>query len=78
MKRSQVREDAKEVARRFAGNFSKLRGVAELTMRQVAERTGINLTTLSMIESGQRAPRWEQVVALARLFKVSPGHFVRE
>lgn len=63
---------------RFSKNLSFLREVSELSLRQVQERTGIHFMTVRSLEQGTQLPRWDQAIALARLFKVSLDHFLRE
>ncbi|WP_060803401.1 helix-turn-helix domain-containing protein [Negativicoccus succinicivorans] len=44
---------------------------AEKTQREVAEAVGISISALAMYESGQRIPRDEVKVRLARYFGAS-------
>lgn len=42
-----------------------------MTLRDVAEATGITTSTLSRLESGQRKPSLELLLPLARLYRVA-------
>lgn len=53
---------------------SRLRSVRthrNFTLTEIAQRTGISLSTLSRLESGDRKPTLELLVPLARLYDVS-------
>ena len=54
----------------FGDNIRKLRENKELPLRTVAAFLGIDQAILSKIERGQRKPTREQVVKLAKYFKV--------
>ena len=54
----------------FGEIIRKLREEKELPLRTVAAFLDIDLAILSKIERGQRKPKREQVVKLARYFKV--------
>ncbi|MCB8808799.1 helix-turn-helix transcriptional regulator, partial [Escherichia coli] len=45
-----------------------LREYRKLTLTQVAASTGISLSTLSRLESGQRRPNLELLLPLARAY----------
>lgn len=47
-----------------------LRASAELTLRQLSAETGISVSTLSRLESGQRRPTLELLLNLARVYRV--------
>ena len=49
-----------------------------LSLRQVAERTGIGQSSLCEYESGKRAPRLSQLQALASLYRRSMSFFLAE
>ncbi|WP_166354673.1 helix-turn-helix domain-containing protein [Phytoactinopolyspora limicola] len=53
-----------------------LRLQSELTLGQLAEVTGISLSTLSRLESGQRRPTLELLLPLARAHQVSLDELV--
>ena len=57
----------------LAGVGARLRALrteADLTLRQVAAETGISVSTLSRLESGQRRPTLELLLALAQVHRV--------
>jgi len=46
---------------------------AGLTQDQLAERSGVDQTTISKIETGERTPRYETIVALEDALKLTAG-----
>ena len=50
-----------------------LRSEAAITQEDVCKRTGIPFNTYRRYEYGTRFPRPEAVVALAKLYALSPG-----
>lgn len=78
MKKAKVLDEFSEVASRFPVILCRLRGTSGMTLKALEKRTGIHFTVLHALETGKRPPRWAQVVALAKVFKVSPGFFARE
>lgn len=48
----------------------KLRAEAELTLTALSEATGISVSTLSRLESGQRKPGLDLLLPLARAYRV--------
>lgn len=52
----------------FGPRLRRLRVQRELTLAEVAERTGISVSTLSRLEAGLRRPTLEQLLPLARAF----------
>ena len=53
-----------------------LRQERGVTLRDLAEETGISVSTLSRLESGQRRPTLEQLLPLARAHQVSLDELV--
>lgn len=53
-----------------------LRQQRDVTLRDLAEETGISVSTLSRLESGQRRPTLEQLLPLARAHRVSLDELV--
>jgi transcriptional regulator with XRE-family HTH domain len=53
-----------------------LRTERELTLADVAEATGISVSTLSRLESGSRKPTLELLLPLARTYRVALDDFV--
>ncbi|WP_329317897.1 helix-turn-helix domain-containing protein [Streptomyces sp. NBC_01715] len=60
-------------ASKLAAALSHLHRISELTIRQVAEETGLSPSYVSRIMSGERLPTWPVVQTLADLFKGDPG-----
>lgn len=54
----------------------RLRARRDLTLAQLAERTGISTSTLSRLESGLRRPTLEQLLPLARVHGVTLDELV--
>jgi transcriptional regulator with XRE-family HTH domain len=59
----------------FAGKIKKLREEKQLLQRQFAELE-IDTTVYSKIERGEQPANREQVIALAKIFKVNPDDFL--
>lgn len=53
-----------------------LRQQRDVTLRDLSEETGISVSTLSRLESGQRRPTLEQLLPLARAHRVSLDELV--
>ena len=58
--------------RRFAENLVLLRGRAGLSQGRTAERAGLHLTEVSLLERGLRLPRLDTIVKLAGAIGVEP------
>jgi len=56
----------------------RIRRARDLTMEQVAERTGISQPTLSRLEAGRRQPSLAQLLTLADLYGASVGELLGE
>lgn len=65
-------DDAIATSLRAIGpRLRSLRQRQDQTLEQVAEATGISISTLSRLESGQRRPTLELLLPLARVYRVS-------
>jgi transcriptional regulator with XRE-family HTH domain len=58
---------------KFAGNVRKLRARKKLSQKALADRVGISVSYVSMLERGQRSPPLETVEKMARALGVSPA-----
>lgn len=58
---------------KFAGNVRKLRAKKKLSQKALADRVGISVSYVSMLERGQRSPPLETVEKMARALGVSPA-----
>jgi SOS-response transcriptional repressor LexA len=56
----------------------QLREAADQSLEEVAARVGISTSQLSRIEKGVREARISEALRLARYFKVSIGHLMKE
>ena len=68
-----------EFAMPLAGIGQRLRGLRkerESTLAEVAVATGVSVSTLSRLESGQRKPTLELLLPLARAYGVSLDELV--
>lgn len=52
-----------------------MRGEAELTQHELAERSGVHRQSIARLELGTREPSWEMVQKLARALGVPVGRF---
>lgn len=53
-----------DVAERFAANLRTLRAEVGMSQEELSYRAGVHRTQVSLMESGQRLPRFETVVKL--------------
>lgn len=60
----------------FPERIRQLRQQSGLKQRDVARRIGVDVPMLSRYEHGERRPKREQVMKLARLLKTDPGELV--
>jgi transcriptional regulator with XRE-family HTH domain len=58
---------------KFAGNVRRLRARKKLSQKALADRVGISVSYVSMLERGQRSPPLETVEKMARALGVSPA-----
>ncbi|HYQ79909.1 MAG TPA: helix-turn-helix transcriptional regulator [Anaeromyxobacteraceae bacterium] len=58
---------------KFAGNVRRLRARKKLSQKSLADRVGISVSYVSMLERGQRSPPLETVEKMARALGVSPA-----
>jgi transcriptional regulator with XRE-family HTH domain len=54
----------------FGAALKHLRAIADLSLKELAERAGLTSDAIVKLESGARKPSWETVLALARVLGV--------
>ncbi len=54
-------------------NLKELREERKLTQEQVAKYTGIPYGTYRRYEYGEKEPKWNALIVLAKLYGMSPG-----
>jgi transcriptional regulator with XRE-family HTH domain len=64
------------MADRFAANLRRLREEAGLSQEELAFRSAIHRTQISLLENGNRLPRFETLVKLAGALGVTPNDLV--
>lgn len=69
-------DDFAEVLDGVGPRLRTLRTARNLTLTDLADSTGISLSTLSRLESGQRKPTLELLLPLARAFQVALDELV--
>ena len=62
----------------FAGRLKELRAVAGLSLKELAERAKITPDAIVKLESGNRKPGWETVIALSDALGVECTAFLQE
>jgi len=62
-----------DVAERFGLNLARLRQASGLTQADLAARTSMHRTEISLLERGRRVPRIGTLVKLAAALKVETG-----
>jgi transcriptional regulator with XRE-family HTH domain len=60
----------------FANRIKELREKKQMVQRQFAAALEIDTPMYSKIERGERRVKREQVIALAKIFKVNPNEFL--
>ena len=58
---------------RFAGNVRRLRAKKGLSQKALADKVGISVSYVSMLERGQRSPPLETVEKVAKALSVPPA-----
>jgi len=58
---------------RFAGNVRRLRSKKKLSQKALADRIGISVSYVSMLERGQRSPPLETIEKMAKALGVPPA-----
>lgn len=60
-------------SRRFAANLTRLRHAADLSQEELAFRSSLHRTQISLLENGHRMPRVHTLVCLAGALGVTPN-----
>jgi transcriptional regulator with XRE-family HTH domain len=58
---------------RFASNVRKFRAKKKLSQKALADRIGISVSYVSMLERGQRSPPLETIEKLAKALGIPPA-----
>jgi transcriptional regulator with XRE-family HTH domain len=58
---------------RFAGNVRRLRAKKKLSQKALADKIGISVSYVSMLERGQRSPPLETIEKMAKALGVPPA-----
>jgi transcriptional regulator with XRE-family HTH domain len=58
---------------RFAANVRRFRAKKKLSQKALADKIGISVSYVSMLERGQRSPPLETIEKLAKALGVPPG-----
>jgi transcriptional regulator with XRE-family HTH domain len=61
---------------RFAGNVRRLRSKKNLSQKALADKVGISVSYVSMLERGQRSPPLETVERMAKALGVTPSNLL--
>lgn len=62
-----------DLLERFATNVRRYRAKRKLSQKALADRIGISVSYVSMLERGQRSPPLETIEKLAKALGVPPG-----
>jgi transcriptional regulator with XRE-family HTH domain len=62
-----------DLLERFAANVRRFRAKKKLSQKALADRIGISVSYVSMLERGQRSPPLETIEKLAKALGVPPG-----
>jgi transcriptional regulator with XRE-family HTH domain len=61
---------------RFAANVRKLRAKKSLSQKALADKIGISVSYVSMLERGQRSPPLETIEKMAKALGVTPANLL--
>ena len=61
------------LTRRFAANIQRLRAKKKLSQKALADKVGISVSYVSMLERGQRSPPLETIEKMAKALGVAPA-----
>jgi transcriptional regulator with XRE-family HTH domain len=61
-----------DLVTRFAGNVRKLRSKKKLSQKILADKIGISVSYVSMLERGQRSPPLDMLEKVAKALGVTP------
>jgi transcriptional regulator with XRE-family HTH domain len=61
-----------DLVTRFAGNVRKLRSKKKLSQKTLADKIGISVSYVSMLERGQRSPPLDMLEKVAKALGVPP------
>ena len=61
-----------DLVNRFAGNVRKLRSKKKLSQKTLADKIGISVSYVSMLERGQRSPPLDMLEKVAKALGVPP------
>jgi transcriptional regulator with XRE-family HTH domain len=61
---------------RFATNVRRLRAKKKLSQKALADKVGISVSYVSMLERGQRSPPLETIEKMARALSVPPANLL--
>jgi transcriptional regulator with XRE-family HTH domain len=61
-----------DLVNRFAGNVRKLRSKKKLSQKTLADKIGISVSYVSMLERGQRSPPLDMLEKVAKALGVTP------
>jgi len=64
-------------AERFGCNLFAARRRVGLSQSELAERAGLHVTEISLLERGKRSPRLDTLLALLRALEARPEHLFR-
>ena len=61
---------------RFAANVRRLRAKKKLSQKALADKVGISVSYVSMLERGQRSPPLETIEKMAKALGVPPANLL--
>ncbi len=64
------------LTRRFAANVHRLRSKRKMSQKALADRVGISVSYVSMLERAQRSPPLETIERMARALGVTPANLL--
>jgi transcriptional regulator with XRE-family HTH domain len=67
---------AMDLLTRFAGNVRRLRAKKKLSQKSLADKIGISVSYVSMLERGQRSPPLETIEKMAKALGVPPANLL--
>jgi transcriptional regulator with XRE-family HTH domain len=73
---TEIADDIVQHPKLLGESLRRLRLVSEMSVQQTADALGVSKSFISMVESGQRGIKFEDLLALMRLYKYPLGWFL--
>ena len=66
-----------DILKKFGKNFKELRTKANLTQKEFAQKSGLHINYIGMIERGERNPSLKNLEVIANAFDISLSELMK-